>query len=376
MAAIRLGIPRGSAARIVTLGVGLALVLAISFSTQTYLAMIAHGHAYWRILAWQLAGWLYWALIAPWIVLRLCAGQGGASLSSRHIARIAAAAGPAIAAHLAVIAASTVVLQPYVPVRAYTFGEAFATFLEPHLFADMLLYAGLAAAGRMFAVGEHARCLAMREAQLETDVARARLEALRLEIQPHFLFNTLNSIAALIRIRANDQALKMLLGLSELMRATIDRTPSQVTPWPIELGFTRGYIELQQVRFGDRLDVVYTIDPATDACLVPAFLLQPIVENAFRHGIGAKAGHCRLELGASMAGGRLRVTVRDDGAGLPSGFDLAGHAGTGLTNVRTRLQNLYVGGATIGVAAAIGGGTIVTLDLPPEPPADLARATA
>ena len=201
-------------------------------------------------------------------------------------------------------------------------------------------------AGRAIAVGRRARQLAMREAQLETDVARARLEALRLEIQPHFLFNTLNSIAALIRIRANDQALKMLLGLGELMRATIDRTPSQVTTWPIELDFTKGYIELQQVRFGDRLDVAYAIEPAADACLVPAFLLQPIVENAFRHGIGAKAGRCRLELAAAMIGGRLRVTVRDDGAGVPAGFDLARDAGTGLSNIRTRLQNLYGGPAS------------------------------
>jgi LytS/YehU family sensor histidine kinase len=168
----------------------------------------------------------------------------------------------------------------------------------------------------------------------------------------------------------------MLLGLSDLMRATIDRTPSQVTTWPIELGFTRGYIELQQVRFGDRLDVAYAIDPAADACLVPAFLLQPIVENAFRHGIGAKAGRCRLELGAAMVGGRLRVIVRDDGAGVPVGFDLARDAGTGLSNVRTRLQNLYGGPASLSVAAAPGGGTLVTLDLPPEPPADLVRASA
>jgi two-component system, LytTR family, sensor kinase len=212
--------------------------------------------------------------------------------------------------------------------------------------------------------------------RLEGQASSAQLAMLRYQLNPHFLFNTLNSIAALIRIRANDQALKMLLGLGELMRATIDRTPSQVTPWPIELAFTKGYIELQQVRFGDRLDVAYVVDPAAEACLVPAFLLQPIVENAFRHGIGAKAGRCRLELGAAVVGDRLRVTVRDDGAGIRPGFDLGRDAGTGLSNIRTRLQNLYGGPASVAVTAAPGGGTIVTLDLPPEPPADLARASA
>jgi two-component system LytT family sensor kinase len=368
--------PRSTAARIAILGAGLASVLAITFSTQTYLAMIDHGHAFWKILAWQLGGWLYWAAAAPWIVLRLCAGLGGVTLPARDYARVAAAGVPLVAGHLTVAAALTVALQPYVPVERYTFGQAFGNFVDSHLFADVLLYAGLAVVGRMFAVSERARRLAVRQAQLETDVARARLEALRLEIQPHFLFNTLNTIAALIRIRSNNEALKMLLGLSELMRATIDRTPTQVTSWPIELGFTRGYIELQQVRFGDRLDVAYAIDPATDACVVPAFLLQPIVENAFRHGIGHKAGRCRLEVGAAMAGGRLRVTVRDDGAGLPAGFDLARDAGTGLTNVRTRLQNLYDGPVSLSVTGAPGGGTLVSLDLPPEPPADFARASA
>ena len=230
----------------------------------------------------------------------------------------------------------------------------------------------------MLAVGRRARRLAVREAQLETDVARARLEALRLEIQPHFLFNTLNSIAALIRIRANDQALKMLLGLSELMRG--DRSiarrrrsrrgrSSSTSP--------SGYIELQQVRFGDRLDVAYAIEPAAEACLVPAFLLQPIVENAFRHGIGAKAGRCRLELGAAMIGGRLRVTRarrRRRRAGR-----LRSRAATPAPASRTSARACRTSTAArprSSVGRGAGGGTIVTLDLPPEPPADLARASA
>jgi two-component system LytT family sensor kinase len=228
----------------------------------------------------------------------------------------------------------------------------------------------------MHAVSEGARRLALREAQLEADLTRARLDALRLEIQPHFLFNTLNAIAALIRVRSNDQALKMLLGLSDLMRATLERAPAQVTPLPLEIAFTKGYVELQQVRFGDRLEVHYAIAAETDACQVPAFLLQPIVENAFRHGIGARAGECRLEIGASLAGGRLRLTVRDDGAGLPAGFDLARHAGTGLSNVRTRLQNLYGTPAAMTMAPQAGGGTLVTVELPPQPPADIVRASA
>ena len=367
--------PAGSSPRIATIALAAAAFLALSVSFQIYLAMADHGHAFWRLVAWQGVAWGFWAAATP-ALCRMCESWGDGAPSGRQVARIAIAGAVLVTAHLLASAVIFFWLQPYVPIQRYRFGEALDMMFKSQIISDLLVYTMLLLAGRAIAVGRHARQLAMREAQLETDVARARLEALRLEIQPHFLFNTLNSIAALIRIRANDQALKMLLGLGALMRATIDRTPSQITTWPIELDFTKGYIELQQVRFGDRLDVAYAIEPATDACLVPAFLLQPIVENAFRHGIGGKAGRCRLDLSAAMVGGRLRVTVRDDGAGVPAGFDLGRDAGTGLSNIRTRLQNLYGGPASISVAAAPGGGTLVTLDLPPEPPADLARASA
>ena len=369
-------IPRSTGARIVALGLGLAAVLSVSAATRTYLAMLDHGHEYWRILAWQAAGWTFWALAAPWVVLRLCAGLGGGRLATADVVRLLAVGLALTAGHVVVDAGAMVALQPYVPIQRDTFVQAVRGPLTSHLLVDTLLYAGLLAAGRMVAVSARARRLALREAQLEADLVRARLDALRLEIQPHFLFNTLNAIAALIRVRSNDQALKMLLGLSDLMRATLERAPTQVTPLPLEIAFTRGYVELQQVRYGERLEVQYAIAPESEACLVPAFLLQPIVENAFRHGIGARAGQCRLEIGASLAGGRLRLTVRDDGAGLPAGFDLARDAGTGLSNVRTRLHNLYGTPASLTIVPQPGGGTIVTVDLPPQPPADVVRASA
>jgi len=369
-------VPKGAAARILALGIGLATAFGLSVTTQTYLAMINHGHAFWRILAWQLAGWVYWAAIAPWIVRRVCGGLGRDPVPRRAYAAPALAAAPVIAGHFAVGAAFMLLLQPYVPVHAYTATEAFSNVFRSNVLVDLLIYGGLIAVGRMVAVSERARQLALHEAQLEADLTRAKLDALRLEIQPHFLFNTLNAIAALIRIRANDQALKMLLGLSELMRATVDRAPAHVTPLALEVEFTKRYVELQQVRFGDRLDVRYAIAPEAESCLVPAFLLQPIVENAFRHGIGGKAGPCRLELAATLDHGRVQIRVTDDGAGLPPGFTLDRHAGTGLRNIRTRLQNLYRGPASLHIDSAAGGGAVVRIDLPSAPPADLAQATA
>ena len=347
--------------RIATLALVAAAFLGLSISGQTYLGMYNHGHAWWRILTWQILSWSYWAALTP-AIFALCGRFGDAPLAWRRLGLLAGVGAGLIVGHHLVSASVVVGLQPYVPIQSYTLASALDLVVKTHIVADILVYTMIVVAGRMLAYGRRARRLAVREAQLETDVARAQLDALRLEIQPHFLFNTLNSIAALIRIRANDQALKMLLGLSELMRATIDRSPSQVTPWPIEMAFAKRYIELQQARFGDRLDVAYrhrSGDRRLPGADLPAAAArrERVAARHRRQGRPLPAGDRRV----AWSAGALRVTVRDDGAGLPAGFDLARHAGTGLSNIRTRLQNLYGGpAADRACAAAPGGGTVVT----------------
>src|SRR5207302_7503878 len=126
---------------------------------------------------------------------------------------------------------------------------------------------------------EHAQGLEAREAHLQAELTRAQLAALRLEIQPHFLFNTLNAIAALIRVSDNTAALKMLIGLSDLMRATLDQPVAQTAPLADEMRLITQYIDLQRARFGDRLDVRYDIPAACESLELPVLLLQPIVEN-------------------------------------------------------------------------------------------------
>jgi two-component system, LytTR family, sensor kinase len=121
---------------------------------------------------------------------------------------------------------------------------------------------------------------------------------------------------------------------------------------------------LQRARFSDRLDVRYSISPDSERCAVPAFLLQPVVENAFRHGLARRTGSCRLELAASIDAGQLHLSVRDDGAGLPADFNLVEHAGTGLGNARQRLQRLYDGAARLDLERAADGGTIARITLP------------
>ena len=158
-----------------------------------------------------------------------------------------------IAAHIVIASLSTVGFQPYTPMETFGLGGALIihTLSVP---ADLAVYGILLLIGSSLAVYHRARNLAIRESRLEADLARAQLDALRLEIEPHFLFNTLNSIASLIRSRASDRALSMLLGLSELLRATVDGRQHTSTLGE-ETAFVKRYIDLQRVRFSDRLDV-------------------------------------------------------------------------------------------------------------------------
>jgi signal transduction histidine kinase len=347
------------------LGAGAASLIALTVSAQIYLSMLTHGHSFPRIVAWQLCSWSVWAAATPF-VLRL-----GARLTDRssplpnRVVAVSATGIGIVGAHIVVASLATIWFQPYVPVQTFRLGPALIlqTLSLP---ADLLVFGLLLLGGSSMAVYHRARSLELRESRLEADLARSQLDALRLEIEPHFLFNTLNSIASLIRARDGDRALSMLLGLSELFRATVDGTREQTTTLGTEAAFVKRYIELQRARFSDRLEVTYDLSPESEACAVPSFLLQPVVENAFRHGLAKRPGPCRLELAASVEGPDLHVRVRDDGAGLPSDFNLARHAGTGLRNTRQRLERLYDRAAQIRLEPADGGGTVVHIRLPAQ----------
>ena len=156
----------------------------------------------------------------------------------------------------------------------------------------------------------------------------------------------------------------MLLGLSSLMRATHDRPPDHLVTLATELDFVKQYLDLQSARFGDRLTVQYDVSDGARQVLVPSFLLQPLVENALRHGVARRPGRCSLEIAARLVGDRLRLMVGDDGAGLTPGFDLSRDAGTGLRNIRGRLQQLFGSSAWLTVEPRDGGGTIVEVAIP------------
>ena len=234
-------------------------LIALTVSAQIYLSMLHHGHSFLRIAMWQLCSWSVWAAATP-AVLRLGAQlTAGARLRSRVCALARITMGLVIVcAHVVSRRWLPLALQPYVPVETFRLGAALIlqTLSLP---VDLLVYGLLLLIGASLAVYSRARSLELRESRLEADLARAQLDALRLEIEPHFLFNTLNSIAALIRSRASDRALAMLLGLSELLRAAVDGRRQHTTTLAEETAFVKRYVELQRARFSDRLDVRYSI---------------------------------------------------------------------------------------------------------------------
>lgn len=198
--------------------------------------------------------------------------------------------------------------------------------------------------------------------QLAAQLSQAKLQALRMQLNPHFLFNAMNSISMLVRRNENTQAVRMLAGLSDLLRYVLEESPGDEVPLRDELAFLERYLEIERVRFQDRLKVKVDADAETLDAFVPNLLLQPLVENAIRHGIARKVSAGKVEIAARRLGDRLILQVSDDGPGL--GTALAHGTGVGLANTRSRLEQLYGSQTGFELRNAVGGGAVATISLP------------
>jgi len=205
---------------------------------------------------------------------------------------------------------------------------------------DILLYAGTVGVGHAFDYARKYRDRELRASRLEAQLSQTQLQILRMQIHPHFLFNTLHAISALMH-KDVAAAEKMLVGLSDLLRMTIQANGAQETSLRREMEFLSRYLEIMKARFGERLRVSVEIEPAALDANVPAMLLQPLVENAIQHGIGARPEGGRIALSARIEGGMLAVELQDDGPGLAAPLDAAMRSGMGLANTRDRLAQLY-----------------------------------
>jgi signal transduction histidine kinase len=203
-----------------------------------------------------------------------------------------------------------------------------------------------------------------RAERLKASLAAARLDALKTQLNPHFLFNTLNSISSLM-YTDTEAADRMMARLSELLRSTIRNDGAQEVTLGEELEIVDRYLQIEKIRFDERLKVTVAAEPGALEGLVPAFSLQPLVENAVRHGIGPLESGGSIEIEARRRDGHLVVCVRDDGAGT-SEEPVA--EGIGLTNTRARLRELYGDAASLSACGRDGGGFLVRLDIPYRTP--------
>ena len=225
---------------------------------------------------------------------------------------------------------------------------------------------------------EEALRLELRASELQSQLMQAQLGVLKMQLQPHFLFNTLNAIMVLVRQLKAGQAEQMLAHLSDLLRCVLEDVESQEVPLRRELEYLQLYLSIEEVRFQDRLRVEITADHALLDAAVPQMALQPIVENAIRHGVGRSSLAGRITISASRANATLELRVQDDGPGFPSqGFlrddsalnnsvlnNSVAKKGIGLANTRARLQQLYGDKARLKTENDPRGGALVTMILP------------
>lgn len=203
-----------------------------------------------------------------------------------------------------------------------------------------------------------------REAALLIQARDAELGAIRAQFQPHFVLNALNSLLALID-RDPALARTMVVRLADVMKEVFDREDTPIVPLDREVGLTRAYLDIEQIRFGSRLTVTIDVDPRARDVPVPAFLLQPIVENAVKHGIAPFAGPGTIDINARVAGESLVVTVKDSGTGGVSPANGLSVGGRGLTLTRRRLETIYGQRQTLSLEPAAGG-VVATITVPLE----------
>jgi two-component system, LytTR family, sensor kinase len=228
---------------------------------------------------------------------------------------------------------------------------------------SILVYWGIIGIAIAFDYQRHAADRRIKALELEKLLAESRFDTLRTRLHPHVLFNALNAISAHVETDPR-QARWILEQFGSMLRLSLEHDREPEIPLERELAYVECYLDLQKVRFEDRFEVITKVDPDVLDAYVPTFILQPLVENALRHGVLTRSSPGQILIEACREDGSLRLSVRDDGPGLPDGWDAAGGSGVGLTNTRERLHRLYGKDQSLDIAAAPGSGVHVALTLP------------
>jgi len=339
---------------------GVWTLVALFFTGQYLMAVFQLGRRipFWTAFAPQAVCWTVWAILAPQ-ALRLA--RRYPIEPGRRARRVLLHTGLSLifsGAHN-VIETGIFLAAGFFDPRP-TFFAALESITVRELHLDVLTYWVILAVAHFYDYARRERRRDLWASRLEVRLARTETQMLRVQLHPHFLFNTLHTISALMH-RDVEKADQMMSRLGELLRLSLDRAGRQEVSLREELEFLERYLEIQQTRFGDRLIVGMSVAPETLDARVPHLILQPLVENAVQHGIAPRAGAGKIEIRSRRRNGTLRLQVVDDGAGLPEGV---AREGLGLSNTRARLVQLYGSDHRFDLRRSENGGVAVTLDIP------------
>jgi len=310
---------------------------------------------------------LVWAAVTPFVFLLV---RRVAAMEERRVAQGALIAAGALGVSIMVDTifdgARAALLG--LPGRHNVFTNPVGTLTHLWFLREMIVYCGLVAAGaareyslRYRARREEAVRLQAETARLQAQLAEARLSALRSQIDPHFLFNTLNAVSALVE-RDPRGVRRMIARLSELLRHSLEGASEPVVTLRQELAFADRYLEIMRIRFQGSLEVETKVDDEAMDALVPSLVLQPLVENAVKHGVGRLKGVGRIEIEARRDGGRVVLRVRDNGPGMEG--DGPPREGVGLRNTRERLDTIFGRDGSLDIEGRPGAGTRVRIRVP------------
>lgn len=310
-------------------------------------------------IMWQMGAWLQWAawiLIVRRVVLALPLDRIGAKRwTALHLSATAVVA----AAQLFVLALFDSMFNP--PFADAPMSRIYRAEALLHLDFTVMVYWTMLGSIYMVEFHRRFRQRDLDAARLSAQLAAAQLETLRMQLNPHFLFNALNGVGELLHSDPAS-ANRMISRISELLRQALRSGASHEIPLWRELELADAYLDIARMRFGRALSVEVSVAPAAMDVLVPALILQPLLENAFHHGFGSRSASPRLEIVANVTGERLRLSVQDNGRGDDAPDD-AGF-GIGLSNTRSRLEAMYQGIATLLLETPLYGGFLVVIELP------------
>jgi two-component system, LytTR family, sensor kinase len=335
-------------------------------ATQTVFVMRAEGmqHAWASLFVTTVLSWLPWALATP-LVLRL--GRRFPPVKLRPFLTWLAHAAACATIGLILAAWTTwlvVLLNPYAnPSPPMPFAHLWFEKFYNGILSSLVLYAAILTVSFVLESRDRLAFQETETARLNEQLAKAQLNALRRQIEPHFLFNTLNAVAGLVREGRNDAAVSMIAGLSDFLRRVLEDSTRQQVPLGEEIEFAQKYLDIQKVRFAERLQLSVDVPGELYRAQVPSLILQPMVENAVKHGIAKRARGGAIRISASRRNGMLTLSVCNDGPSLPAEWEMT-RSGIGLSNVRTRLQGLYGDAFELNMRNQDAGGVEVSVSLP------------